>query len=119
VRCEDVRLLLPEVAEGLPHRAGEVDRHLASCAACRADLERYRALLAGLGELREETVDPPPALLGRLLERAPRSRWEALGGRAIPPKRVRRAAYSLGGVAVGAAAVGLLWRRRTRRLAAA
>ncbi len=117
MRCEEVRELLPGHVDGEPHLAGEVEAHLASCAACRSELAAYRGMLADLAELRDLGVEPRPELLHRTLAMIP---TPTILHRLIGPVRARPvlvAAASLGGAAV-AAVVALRWLRRRRALAA-
>jgi len=117
VRCEEVRELLPEHVDGELHVAGEVEAHLASCAACSAELSAYRGMLAGLAGLRDLGEEPRPELLHRTMAMIP---TPAILHRLIGPFRARPmlvAVASLGGV-VAATAVALRWLRRRRALAA-
>lgn len=120
MRCDQVRPLLPELAEAGPRVVGPAQVHLASCATCASGLARFRDLLAALGSLRDVVSEPAEGFLARLVEsldaieepvRAPRLR------RFTSNERVRSAALSLGGAAVGATAVGLVWWRRSARRA--
>ena len=117
VRCEEVRELLPEHVDGELHVAGEVEAHLASCAACSAELAAYRGMLADLAGLRDLGEEPGPELLHRTLALIP---TPTILHRLIGPFRARPvlvAMASLGGV-VAATAVALRWLRRRRALAA-
>ncbi|HEX9410449.1 MAG TPA: hypothetical protein VF986_01960 [Actinomycetota bacterium] len=115
MRCEDVRPLFPELAGGVSERAAEVEAHLGSCAACSAELGRYRATMLQLSALREDLVEPPKAALERALARVPAWRWRLMSRRIVVDERLRYAALSLGGVIAGAVAMGLLRRRAARR----
>ncbi len=82
--CETVREQLPELSAGLlsPTRVTEVERHLASCAECRAELE----LLALLRRARPEPPTPmAEGIMRALSERpAPASRpWWGLAAAAV------------------------------------
>ncbi len=118
MRCEDVRPLMPELAEGVPAEP-EVERHLGTCAACSAELEGYRTLVAEMSALREEVVEPSPGFLGRVLALVPDAARPSVLKRVTSDDRFQYAAFSLGGALVGAAAIGLLWRRSARRSMAA
>ncbi len=118
MRCEEVRPLLPDLAEGVPREAGEVEAHLATCAACSSDLASYRSIVLELGALRTEVTEPPPGFLGRVLAEVPDSVQRSMLRRFAADERVQYAALSLGGALVGAAAIGLLWRRSIRRATA-
>jgi hypothetical protein len=115
MRCEDVRSRLPELAEGALREAGAVEEHLVGCAACSAELRRYRALILELAALREVLLEPPEGLLGRLLAEVPEDHHRRFLERVAGDERLHRAAFSLGGVVVGATAIGLLWWRTNRR----
>lgn len=117
MRCEEVRPLLPELAEGIPREAGEVELHVATCASCTADLERYRSVVLELAALREVVMEPAPGFLGRVLDQVPEFSQRSVLKRLASDGRVQYAALSLGGALVGAAAMGLLWRRSVRRSA--
>ena len=71
--CEEVRELLPEYAEPGPRPAGDVEVHLASCAACTAELAAYRDLLGGLAAYAEIEEEPPVGYLERTLGVVPRA----------------------------------------------
>ncbi|MDP8957150.1 MAG: zf-HC2 domain-containing protein [Actinomycetota bacterium] len=118
MRCEEVRPLIPELAEGVTPDT-QVERHLATCASCSPELERYRGLVAEMGALRDVVVEPPPGFLGRVLAEVPGASRASVLKRVRSDERFQYAALSLGGAVVGAAAIGLLWRRSARRLAAA
>jgi Putative zinc-finger len=115
MRCEEIRPLLPELAEGNLREAGEVERHLASCAGCSADLGRYRTLLMEMSSLREVVAEPRPEFLQRVLSSIPGRGWWTKLHRVASDERVHVAAVSVGGAVLGAAAVGLLWWRSARR----
>jgi hypothetical protein len=117
MRCEDVRPLLPDLAEGELREAGPVEAHLASCATCPMELDRYREMLSYLGAMRHELIEPPGGFEERILSLAPTARWRILTGRLASDGRVQLAAASVGGLLVAAAAVGLLRRRASRRVA--
>lgn len=120
MRCEQVRPLLPELAEGGPRAVGPVQVHLAGCATCATGLARFRELLVALDSLRDVVSEPAEAFLGRLvagldvIEGPARARRLL---RFVSNERARSAALSLGGAAVGATAVGLVWWRRSARRA--
>jgi hypothetical protein len=119
--------MLPELAESGLRPAGPAEAHLVACSACSRDLEQYRSTIALLSDLRGQAVEPSVGFLGRVLARMPEGleepevfafleRGRAAGlRRVVTDERFRRAAISVGGVAVGAAAIGLLWWRSARR----
>ena len=115
MRCEEVRPLLPDLAEGTPRAVGPLQVHLSSCAACSEDLRRYRAVLLELAAMRDDVVEPPEGYLERLLEGLPEIHRRRLLARMAADERVQYAALSLGGAVVGATAIGLLWWRSARR----
>lgn len=116
MRCEEVRPLLPELAEGIPREAGAVEVHLATCAACSADLARYRSIVLELAALREVLAEPPEGFLGRVMAQIPDRHWRALMQRVATDERLHYAVFSLGGAVVGATAIGLLWWRTRKAL---
>jgi anti-sigma factor RsiW len=115
MKCEQVRPLMPELAEGIPREAGEVELHLATCVACSAELDRYRSIVLELGGLRDIVTEPAPDFLGRVLSAVPDNPRRSMVRRVASDERIQHAAFSLGGALVGAAAIGLLWRRAARR----
>ncbi len=120
MRCEEVRELLPAYVDPDLHVAGPVEIHLAGCDACSADLAAYRGLLAALYELRELGEEPGAGFLESTLARIepPTAAARILGS--VNDRRVRLALASIGTVAIGAAAVAIMLRRRhATRLAAA
>jgi hypothetical protein len=133
VNCEEVRGLLPEYAEGGPRPAGPVEEHLAACAGCSGQLQVYRGLLTSLFELRAADLETPPGFADRTVRvvrlasytsRIPRLAdlgrvpGKAVGALAQAP-RAGYALASLGGAAVGATAIALVWWRVARRTAVA
>jgi putative zinc finger protein len=115
MRCEEVRPLLPELAEGSLREAGEAERHLASCGGCSAELGRYRTVVLELAALREVLSEPSPGFLERVLGEIPEPSWRTLVHRVASDERLHYAVFSLGGAVVGATAIGLLWWRAARR----
>ena len=130
VRCEQVREVLPEYAEPGPRPAGAVEVHLASCTACRAELESYRDLLSSLAEYREFEVAVPDGYLESTLRTARsaslrgripgRAEVKAASLRAVATVRrhgtgVRYAAATVGGAAAGATAIAIVWWSIARR----
>ncbi len=115
MRCEDVRPLLAEVAEGGPRPVGPVEVHLSICPDCSAELQRYRAIVLELAGLRDQLIEPPAAWLERLLADVPEAARRRILARVAADERVQHAALSVGGAVVGATAIGLLWWRAARR----
>ncbi|HEX2090421.1 MAG TPA: hypothetical protein VHI54_10935 [Actinomycetota bacterium] len=114
MKCEQVRPHLPELAEGIPAEP-EVERHLATCSSCSAEIQAYRSIVAEMGALRDVVTEPPPGFLGRVLAEVPYMSRRSVIKRVASDERFQYAAFSLGGALVGAAAIGLLWRRSARR----
>lgn len=115
MRCEDVRPLLPEMAEGNLREAGEAEQHLVSCESCSAELGRYRMVVAELAALTEVLSEPSPGFLERVISQIPERNWRTVAHRVASDERVHYAAFSLGGLVVGASAIALLWWRVARR----
>ncbi len=114
MKCEEVRPRLPELAEGIPADP-EVERHLATCSTCPVELEGYRSIVAHMGVLRDVVTEPPPGFLERMIAEVPYMSRRSVLKRVTSDERFQYAALSLGGALVGAAAIGLLWRRSARR----
>ncbi len=79
--CDSIRADLSALLDGeLPDpRRSELAQHLASCDACRAELEQLRTVAAELNAL--PRLAAPRALRAKLAERVHTSQWAA------PPKR--------------------------------
>lgn len=113
--CIHVRDALPAFVE----TGGDtltVRRHLASCAECRSELDRYVTLKASLASLAATSATPPRSLLPALVQ-IPR--------RASNVDKVRthvrrhRNEYISGAVLVAGAATAAVLRNRSRRVATA
>ena len=127
LRCEDIRDLLPELAESRPRAAGSVEEHLVGCSACARELAAYREILGSLATVRMHDLDPSPEFLTRTLrtvrvaawtDRMPSLQDVRLGGaRVLTAVRSSRklAIASIGGAAVGVTAIGLVWWRVAKR----
>ena len=111
MRCDVVRERLPGYPDGELRPVGPVEVHLASCAGCRAELREYRRLRELLSE-RATTPEPSDELLPEVLRSLP---FEPLSSRPPAGARTRYALASLGGAAVGATAIAIVWWRATRR----
>jgi hypothetical protein len=116
VSCDHVAAALPAIVDGLEVADLDVQRHVAACLRCQAELVQYRKLLRTLHQLRTEVLEPAPGLLPDILaamgaagER--RAIHDLLNG--------RRVAY-VGGIAAataaGAAGAILATRARSRRV---
>lgn len=111
--CREVQAQLPGVVDGTQSwwRRRLVALHVRRCADCGAELDRQRAVAAGLDELGAATAAaaeaeaPPEGLLDALLEQAERP---GVRGRAAVPARGAvsgaRPALSVALLIVGAAA---------------
>ena len=116
VTCDDVADALPAIVDGLEVADLDVQRHVAACLRCQAELVQYRKVLRALHQLRTEVIEPAPgfvpevlAAIGAAGER--RAIHHLLNG--------RRVAY-VGGIAAataaGAAGAILANRARHRRV---
>ena len=116
VTCDHVADSLPAIVDGLEVADLDVQRHVASCLRCQAELVQYRKVLRALHQLRTEVIEPAPGLVPDILaaigaagER--RAIHHLLNG--------RRVAY-VGGIAAataaGAAGAILATRARHRRV---
>jgi predicted anti-sigma-YlaC factor YlaD len=117
--CEQARDLLPEYAERRVHAAGDLEIHLASCAACRAELKAYRSLLAALAELRDAGPAPPAGFEGRVLADVPDLSLRRRVRETLSERRRWIAIASIGGAAIGVTALGAIALVRHRRHRAA
>jgi len=113
VSCDYVADALPAIVDGLEVADLEVQRHVAACLRCQAELVQYRKVLRTLHQLRTEVLEPAPGLLPDILaaigaagER--RAIHDLLNG--------RRVAY-VGGIAAATAAgaAGAILASRARR----
>lgn len=115
MRCDEVRPLLPSFVEPELRQAGSVDVHVASCEACRSELEAYRSLLDALAELRDVGEDASEASVRHAIELIPQP---GLGTRVAGSIVAHRRLYatlaaSIGGAAFGATALAIAIRRRS------
>ena len=113
VSCDHVADALPAIVDGLEVADLEMQRHVAACLRCQAELVQYRKVLRTLHQLRTEVLEPAPGLLPDILA--------ALGAagerRAIHDLlNGRRVAY-VGGIAAATAAgaAGAILASRARR----
>jgi hypothetical protein len=107
MRCDDVALVLPRIADGSELAEPAVRQHVESCLRCQAELVQYRKLLKVLHQLRTEVLEPVPGLVPDIL-----AAIEAAGERGAIRSLLagRRAAY-VGGIAaatVASAAAGAI-----------
>jgi anti-sigma-K factor RskA len=84
-----------------PSEEREFEEHLRSCDRCREELASFRTAAASLG-FAVESPQPPPALRGRILDRARGER-----GVVVPFRRPRVVLGALSGLAAAAAAVAI------------
>jgi hypothetical protein len=116
VSCDQVADALPAIVDGLEVADLEVQRHVAACLRCQAELVQYRKVLRTLHQLRAEVLEPVPGLLPDIL-----AALEAAGERRAMHHLLngRRVAY-VGGIAAataaGAAGAFLASRARNRRV---
>ena len=113
VSCDDVAAALPGIVDGMEVADIEVQRHVAACLRCQAELVQYRKVLRALHELRTEVLEPTPGFLPDLLVAI----GEAGERRAIHHLlNGRRVAY-VGGIAAATAAgaAGAILASRARR----
>ena len=117
MRCDDVALVLPRIADGSELAEPAVRQHVESCLRCQAELVQYRKLLRNLHQLRTELIQPAPGLLPEILA----SLGEAGERRAMRFLLTGRRAAYVGGIAAATAAgaagaIVLATRVRHRRL---
>ena len=114
--CQTARALLPEYAGGDLPGAGDLEVHLAACSNCSSELARYREVAQAVAALRLDLDTPSELFVPRLLSQLPAHRIrDDLRRIAQDHPRAQVAAVSLGGAALGAAAIALLWWRAARR----
>jgi hypothetical protein len=127
-----------QVAQYLPGLSGDelgvetirwVESHVDSCASCRAEAARYRALASGLAQLNARQIEPPAFLAEAIAERVRGERRRRF--LPVPPiispeiaRAVadnREAIVSAGAALVAAGAAFALWRaarsQRSTRIA--
>lgn len=100
VTCRAVAESLPRIVDGGEVADLAVQRHVAGCLRCQAELAQYRKLLRTLHQLRTEVLQPAPGLLPDIL-----ASLEAASERQAMHFLLtgRRGAY-MGGIAVATAA---------------
>jgi len=100
VSCDAVALALPGIVDGLDVAELDLQRHVAACLRCQAELVQYRKVLRALHQLRTEVLEPAPGLLADIL-----TSLEAAGERRAMHHLLtgRRVAY-VGGIAAATAA---------------
>jgi hypothetical protein len=116
VTCDQVADALPGIVDGDDVAELDVQRHVAACLRCQAELVQYRRLLRTLHQLRTEVLEPAPGLVPEVL-----AAIEAAGERRAMHHLLngRRVAYVSGiaaATAAGAAGAILASRARHRRV---
>jgi hypothetical protein len=116
VTCDEVADALPGIVDGDDVADLDVQRHVAACLRCQAELVQYRRLLRTLHQLRTEVLEPAPGLVPEVL-----AAIEAAGERRAMHHLLsgRRVAYVSGiaaATAAGAAGAILASRARHRRV---
>ena len=118
VSCDDVADALPGIVDGLEVAEIEVQRHVAACLRCQAELVQYRRVLRAMRAMRTEVLEPAPGIVAEIL-----ANLEEAGERRAIRSLIsgHRAAY-LGGLAAATAAGAagaIVFANRARRLRAA
>jgi predicted anti-sigma-YlaC factor YlaD len=113
MKCRQVRLLLASLVDEVPEP--EAAEHLASCARCTAELASYRSMVSSLSTLESSEIEPPAEYLERIILQVPAPRVSDRVRLLANARAVRYALASVGGVALGAGAIGLVWWRRAHR----
>lgn len=120
MNCEQVTPYLPGLAgdELGAETVRWVEAHVAECASCRAESQRYRTIASGLATLDARTIEPPAFLAEAIAERVRADHRRRF--LPVPPivspevARVvadnRDAIVSAGAVLVAAGAAFALWR---------
>ncbi len=115
--CDYVADALPGIVDGFEVADLDLQRHVAACLRCQAELVQYRKVLRALHQLRTEVLEPAPGLLPDIL-----ASLEAAGERRAMHHLLtgRRVAY-VGGIAAATAAgaagaIVLASRARSRKL---
>lgn len=95
----------------------DLEVHLATCPDCAGELAQYRGMLATLGSLGRHLEETPAGFTAGILAfvAATEQGWGERVLRVAHDPRAHMAAASLGGVILGAAAIGLIWWRARRR----
>jgi len=102
--CKEIQELMPDLASGVETPGPEVEKHIASCAACSAQLNEFQKTMALLDEW--QTPEPSPyfdtRLQARLREEMARTEesWFARLARGVRPAWAMSAAAVLFAVAL-------------------
>ncbi|MGH2711825.1 MAG: hypothetical protein ACRDH9_11565 [Actinomycetota bacterium] len=95
----------------------DLEVHLATCSDCAGELAQYRGLLGAMGSLRYKLEDTPPGFAAGILALVAATE-QGLAERVVRvahDPRVQVAAASVGGLLLGAAAIGVIWWRAAKR----
>lgn len=94
----------------------DLEVHLVTCSDCAGELAEYRGILSTLGSLRHNTEATPPGFTAGILALvAAEQGWADRALRVVHDPRAHVAAASVGGLILGAVAIGLIWWRAARR----
>lgn len=114
VSCDAVSDELPLVVDGSRRPSPLMTEHLRSCLRCQAELAGYRRLVRALRSLRDQpVVSPAPELVSEAL----RALQEHLATRRRKNPWVIAGTVAAVGAAVGMAALGVRFPRRSRATA--
>jgi hypothetical protein len=97
--------------------AQDLEVHLATCSECAGELAQYRGLLGAMGNLKHHLEDTPPGFAAGILALVAATE-QGLAERVVRvahDPRVQVAAASVGGLLLGAAAIGVIWWRAAKR----
>lgn len=96
---------------------GDLEVHLATCPECAGELAQFRRIFAAMASLRYNLEETPPGFAAGILAfvAAAQNGWAERAIRLVHDPKMHMAAASVGGVLVGAAAIGLIWWRASRR----
>jgi hypothetical protein len=95
----------------------DLEVHLATCPDCAGELAEYRGILGAVGSLRHQFEETPPGFTAGILAlvAATEQGWSERVVRVAHDPRVQVAAASVGGLLLGAAAIGVIWWRAAKR----
>jgi hypothetical protein len=98
----------------------DLEVHLATCQECAGELAQYRGLLGTMSSLRHQLEETPPGFTAGVLAlvAAAEQGWGERVLRVAHDPRAHLAAASVGGLVVGAVAIGVIWWRTVRRRSA-
>jgi hypothetical protein len=95
----------------------DLEVHLATCSDCSGELAQYKGLLGSMASLRYQLEETPPGFAAGILAlvAATEQGWGERVVRVVNDPRAHVAAASVGGLLLGAAAIGVIWWRAARR----